>query len=241
MGILAPFRGAEMSVRRFAAIVLIGLLSSPPLASVARAAPQPPAAGTMQVDVDPVRACVLAGQYAEFQGGVNPPDGVSRARLFFHSALSNDFYYVEAVLEGGRYVARIPQARPGSGPLSFYLEVTKTDFLQARSVDGSALVVRKIEECPADRKPAPVAPGGPVSVFDVAGNPAFPTGFDGITGAGAAAGAGGAAAGGGVGGAAGSGAFFTSTAGLITLGAVAIGVTTIVIATRDNGAKSPSR
>lgn len=217
-------------------------MAAPPMASVARAGPQAPSAGAMQVDVDPIRACIIAGEYSQFQGAVTPMEGISRARLFFHSSLSNDFYYVEAVLEGGRYVARIPRANPQAGPLNFYLEATKNDFSQARSVDGNAIIVRKIEECPADRKAAPVAPGGPVSVFDVAGNPAFPAGFEGVTGAGAAAGVGGAAAGGGVGGAAGAGAgFFTTTAGLITLGAVAVGVTTIVIATRGDGVKSPSR
>jgi len=231
---VAPVRGAEMSVRRLAAMALIALLSAPRLASVAEAAPQPPSAGGLRVDVDPTRACIVVGQYPQFQGAIVPIDGVTRSRLFFHSALSNDFYYVEAVLEGGRYVARMPRPRLEAGPISFYLEATKSDFSQARSIEGTAIVVRKIEECPSDRKPAPVAPGGPVSVFDVAGNAAFPAGFEGITGAAAAASTG-------VGAAAGAGGFFTSTAGLITLGAVAVGVTTIVIATNGNEPKSPSR
>jgi hypothetical protein len=226
-----------MRVRRIAATVLIGLLAAPPMASVAGAAPQPPSGGAIQVNFDPLRACILAGEYAQFQGFVTPPDGVSRARLFFHSSLSNDFYYVEAVLEGGRYVARIPRVRPNAGPLSLYLEATKNDFSQSRSPEGTAIVVRKIEECPADRKAAPIAPGGPVSVFDVAGNPAFPAGFEGLTGV-----AGAASGGAGVGAAAGSGgSFLTSTAGLITLGALAVGITTVVIATNGNAPKSPSR
>src|SRR5207237_721231 len=113
-------------------------------------------------------------------------------------------------------------------------EATKNDFSQGRSTEGTAIIVRKIEECPADRKPAPVAPGGPVSVFDVAGNPAFPAGFEGLTGVAAAA-----SGGAGVGAAAGAGAgFLTSTAGLITLGAVAVGITTIVIVTSGNEPKS---
>src|SRR5437773_7956167 len=223
-----------MSVRRLAAIVLIVLLAAPPLVSVAGAAP--PSAGGLQVDIDPIRACILAGQYPQFQGGIVPMDGVTRSRLFFHSALAPDFYYVEAVLEGGRYVARLPRPRPEAGPITVYLEATKSDFSQARSGEGTAIVVRKIEECPADRKPAPVAPGGPVSVFDVAGNPAFPAGFEGVTGVAAAGG------GAGVGSAAGAGGgFLTSTAGLITLGAVAVGITTIVIVTNGNEPNSPSR
>jgi len=207
------------------------------MASVAVAAPQPPSAGSMQVQLDPIKACFLVGEYPQLQGGVVPMAGVTRSRLFFHSSLSNDFYYVEAVLDGGRLVARLPRPRPEAAPLTFYLEATKSDFSVGRSAEGMAIVVRKIEECPADRKAAPVAPGGPVSVFDVAGNPAFPAGFEGLTGA-----AGAAAGGAGVGAAAGAGgSFLTSTAGLITLGAVAVGITTVVIVTNGNEPKSPSR
>ncbi len=225
-----------MSVCRPAAIVLIPLLAAPPMASVAAAAPQPPSGGSMQVEVDPTKACFVAGEYPHLQGGVVPMEGVTRSRLFFHSALSNEFYYVEAVLEGGKLGVRLPRPRMEAGPLTFYLEATKGDFSVGRSLEGMAIVVRKVEECPSDRKVAPVSPGGPVSVFDVAGNPAFPAGFEGLTGAGAAAAAGG------VGAAAGAGGFFTSTAGLITLGAFAVGVTTVVIATRGgNEPKSPSR
>jgi len=131
-----------MSVRRLAAIVLIVLLAAPPLVSVAGAAP--PSAGGLQVDIDSIRACILAGQYPQFQGGIVPMDGVTRSRLFFHSALAPDFYYVEAVLDVGRYVARLPRLRFEAGPLSFYMEATKSDFSQARSAEVTAIVVRKI-------------------------------------------------------------------------------------------------
>jgi hypothetical protein len=231
-------RGWKMSVRKVVAIVLVGLLVAPPMASISMAAPQSPSNAGMEVDVDPSQACVLAGEYPQFQGVVVPMDGITRSRLFFRSSLSPDMYYVEAVLESGRYVARIPRPTRNAGPIMFYLEATKNDFSQGRSGEGNAIVVRKIEECPADRKAAPIAPGGPVSVFDVAGNPAFPAGFEGITGAGAAGAAGAA---GGVGGAAGAGAgFLTSTAGLITLGAIAVGVTTIVLVTNDSNPRPPA-
>ena len=225
-----------MSIRRLAAVVLVPLLTAPPAVSVAGAAPQSPA-GTLQVEVDPTRACVLAGEYPQFQGSIIPTSGVRRVRLFFHSALSPDFYYVESVLEGGRYVARIPRPRPEAGPISFYLDAAG-DSGQGRSADGEAIVVRKIEDCPRDRKAAPVAPGGPVSVFDVAGNAAFPAGFEGVTGAAAVG-----AATGGVGAAAGAGGFFTSKAGLIALGAVAVGVGTLIVLSGNDSTRpqSPSR
>src|SRR5713101_6430484 len=128
-----------MSVRRPAAVVLIVLLAAPPMASVAWAAPQARSAGGLQVDVDPTPACILAGQYPQLQGAIRPMDGVTRSRLFFHSALAPDFYYVEAALEGGRYVARLPRPRLEAGPLTFYLEATKNDFSQARSREGTAI------------------------------------------------------------------------------------------------------
>jgi len=225
-----------MSVRRLAAVVLVLLLAAP-MATLAGAAPQAPPVPALLVDVDPASGCVLAYEYPQLQGSIVPLTGVTRSRLFFHSALGPDFYYVEAVLEGGRYVARLPRPRPEAGPIVYYLEATRSDFSQGRSGEGNAIVVRKIEDCPASRKAAPVAPGGPVSVFDVAGNPSFPAGFDGIAGA-AAAGAGGAA---GVGVAAGAGGgFLTSNVGIMTLAAVAVGITTVVILT-NNGPQSPSR
>jgi hypothetical protein len=224
-----------MSVRRLAAVVLVPLLAAPPGVSVATASPQV-GGGTLQVQVDPAPACVLAGEYPQFQGVVIPMSGIRRTRLYFTSALSPDIYYVEAVLEGGRYVARLPRPRPEAGPITFYLEAAGESG-QGRSPDANAIVVRRIEECPGDRKAAPVAPGGPVSVFDVAGNAAFPAGFEGVTGAAAIAGGSG-----GVGAAAGAGgSFFTTTAGFITLGAVAVGIGTVIIITQDDGPTSPSR
>ena len=40
-----------MGVRRLAAIILVPLLAAPPMASVAGAAPQPPSAGALQLEV----------------------------------------------------------------------------------------------------------------------------------------------------------------------------------------------
>jgi len=220
-----------MTVRRLAIMVSGALLAAPLYVATVSAAPQSAPAGDVQVDVDPVKGCILVGEYPQFQGSVAPMEGVTRVRLFFRSALSPDFFFVEAVLEGGRYVSRIP--RPTSaqtGPVQYYLEATRSDLVQGRSGEGNSIVVRKVEECPGDRKAAPVAPGGPVSVFDVAGNPAFPAGFEGVMGATAAGGAA-------VGAAAGGGSFFTSTAGLITAGAIVAGVTTAVIVANQSGSR----
>jgi hypothetical protein len=45
--------------------------------------------------------------------------------------------------------------------------------------DGNVIVVRKMEDCPADRKVVSRRPGGPVAVFDAVAR-AFPVGFAGI-------------------------------------------------------------
>lgn len=230
-----------MSIHRLAAIVLVPLLVSPPGLSVASAAAQTPAGGTLQVNVDPSRACVIAGEHPQFQGSIVPMSGVRRARLFFRSAFSAELSYVEAVLEGGRYVARLPCAQPETGLITFYLDASG-DGGQGRSADGNAIVVRRIEECPGDRRAAPISPGGPVSVFGVAGNPASPPGFECVTRA-AAAGAGGADAGA----AAGSeGSFFGTKAGAFTLAALGLGIGTVIFITQQDdeptpGPTSPSR
>jgi hypothetical protein len=222
-----------MSIHRLAAVVLVPLLAAPPAVSVAAADPPAPAGSTLEVAVDSPRACVVAGEHPQVQGTITPMSGVRRARLFFRSALSADFYYVEAVLAGGRSIARLPCALPGAGSISFYLDATG-DGSGGRSADGDAIVVRRSDECSGDRTVAPISPGGPVRVFDVAGNPAFPAGFGGVAGGGpvcevarpvAAAGRN----------------FFGTTTGLATLAAAGLGIAAIIIVSNDNQPTSPSR
>jgi hypothetical protein len=188
------------------------------------------------VALDTPRACVVAGEHPQVQGTITPMSGVRRARLFFRSALGPDFYYVEAVLAGGRSVARLPCALPGAGSISFYLDASG-DGSGGRSAEGDAIVVRKSDECSGGRALAPISPGGPVRVFDAAGNPAFPAGFGGVAGGGTAcevARPAAAAAGGGRN-------FFGTTTGLVTLAAAGLGIAAIIIVSNDNQPTSPSR
>jgi hypothetical protein len=222
-----------MSIHRLAAIVLVPLLVAPPSVSVASAAQAPVGSG-LEVSIDPSSACVIAGEHPQFQGSITPMSGVRQARLFFQSALSPDVYSVPAVLEGGRYVARVPCPRLDTGSFTFYLEASG-DGGQGRSAVGNAIVVRRIEDCPGDRRVAPMSPGGPVSVFGVAGSPALPAGFEGVTGAAACAGAGANTA-------APADSFFESKAGALTLAAAGLGIgAAIFFATRDDEPTSPSR
>jgi len=224
-----------MRIRRSAAVVLVLLLIAPPGASVAGAAAQAPAGGTLEVALDTPRACVVAGEHPQVQGTITPMSGVRRARLFFRSALNPDSYYVEAVLAGGRSIARLPCPLSGAGSISFYLEATG-DGSGGRSADGDAVVVRRSDECSGDRTAAPISPGGPVRVFDAAGNPAFPAGFGGVAGSATACEVGARPAAGG------KGNFFGTTAGRVALAAAGVGIGAIVyFATRDNEPTSPSR
>ena len=201
---------------------------------MAVAAPPPPGS-TLQVALDSPRACLVAGEHPQLQGSILPMGGARQVRLFFRSSLNTDYYYVEAVLAGGRSMARLPCPRPEAGFITFYFDATG-DGGQGRSVDADAIVVRKSEDCASDRASVPVSPGGPVRVFDAAGNPAFPAGFGGVAGAATAcevsvrpvAGAG-------------SRNFFGTTAGLVTLAAAGLGIAAIIIVSNDNQPTSPSR
>ena len=221
-----------MSLRRLAAVVLVFLLVAPPVAPAAGAAPQAPAGSTLEVALDTPRACVVTGEHPQIQGTITPMSGVRRARLFFRSALSADFYYVEAVLAGGRSIARLPCPLPEARSVSFYLDATG-DGSGGRSAEGDALVVRKGEECSSDRTLAPVSPGGAVRVFDVAGNPAIPPGFGGVVGGATACEARPVAAAG--------RNFFGTTAGLVTLAAAGVGIAALIINRNENQPTSPSR
>ena len=207
---------------------------------MAAAAPQAPAgsnpAGSgLQVALDTPQACVVAGEHPQFQGTITPVSGVNRARLFFRSTLTADLYYVEAVLAGGRAVARLPCPHAETGSIIFYLDAAG-DGSGGRSADGDAQVVRKSEDCSSDRTLAPISPGGAVRVFDVAGNPAVPRGFDGVVGGATACEAARPVA------AAGRN-FFGTTAGIVTLAAAAVGITTLIVVSNNNNNQptSPSR
>jgi hypothetical protein len=227
-----------MSIHRLAAVVLAALLVAPPGVSVAAANPQAPAGGTLQVALDASHACVIAGEHSQVQGTILPSSGAGRARLFFRSTLTADFYYVDAVLAGGRSVARLPCPRPEAGSISFYFDAAG-DGSQGRSPDGDAIVVRRSEECSSDRALAPIAPGGPVRVFDVAGNPAVPPGFAGVIGGATACEARVPVAA-----AVGGGNFFGTTAGIVTLAAAGLGIAALIVVSNhdnDNQPISPSR
>jgi hypothetical protein len=179
--------------------------------------------------------CMVAGTNPQIDAGITPDGQVQAGRVYFHSALSDAFYYVEMNVEGGRYVGVLPKPRPDAGPITYYVEGVGTNYAQTQSPEAQATVVEKAEDC-RDKPVAALGPADPVRVFSVAGGTALPAGFTGVSsvvaaGAGAGAAAAATAAGGGMSG---------GTIAIIG-GAIAVGVGTIAIVTTGSPPASPSR
>jgi hypothetical protein len=221
-------------VKRTFASSLVILLASPPFASPA--APTP-----ISVAHSPVN-CMVAGTNPQIEAGITPDPQVQVGRVYFKSALGGDFYYVEMVRARGRHIGLLPRPLPGSGPILYYVEGLGRDYAQSQTPENNAAVVSSADEC-RDKLPAAVGPSGPVRVFSASGATGVPPGFAGVSSVvtvGASAGSSVAAAGA----ATGAGSFFKSTAGIITLSALALGIIgTVIIVTRDddNPPQSPAR
>lgn len=178
-------------------------------------------ATTLSVAHDRV-SCMVAGSHPQIDATLVPEPGVQAGRVYFHSALGRQFYYVEMQREGGRFVGTLPKPSATASPVTYYVEGLGTDHSQARSPETMARVVENGSDCD-DGKLAAVGQGGtPVQVFSTTGATTLPPGFTGVTSVLATTGGGAAGAGA-------TGDFITSTAGLVLLGAGAIGVATAVV------------
>ena len=222
---------------RLVIFALVILLVAPPFAP---AEPQaPPAPVPLSVAASRVE-CMVAGTNPQIDAGITPEDQVQAGRVYFKSALGNDFYYVEMLLVAGRYVGVLPKPRLDAGPITYYVEGVGRDYAQSQSPETRSVVVEKSGDC-GDKPVAALGPGDPVRVFAVTGGTALPPGFTGVSSV-VAAGAGtGAAA---AGAAAAGGSFLTSTAGIIVMSAAAVGVATVVVVSTgdsDNPPASPTR
>jgi len=224
-----------MEAMRLVAGALVILLAAPPFAP---AEPQaPPAPMPLSVTASPV-GCIVAGTNPQVDAGITPDDQVQMGRVYFKSALGDAFFYVEMAPQAGRYVGVLPKPRPDAGPITIYVEGVGRDYAQTQSPEERAIVVEKREDC-GDKPAAALGPADPVRVFSVSGGTALPPGFFGVSSVVAAgAGAGGAAAVGAA--AAGGGSFFASTTGIIVMGAVAVGVGTVVIVSTGGSENPPA-
>ena len=224
-------------MKRQLASSLVILLVAPPLAP---AAPQDPQAQVpLSVALSPAVGCVVAGTNPQIGAGITPEDQVQAGRVYFKSALGDAFYYVEMAPSGGRFIGVLPKPRADAGPITYYVEGVARSYAQSQTTEQRADVVEKPEDC-GNRPLAALGPSDPVRVFSMTGGTALPPGFTGVSsvGAGGAGTAGAAAAG------AGGGSFLGSTAGIIAVSALAVGVTTAVIVStggEDNPPASPIR
>ena len=211
-----------MKLRRSVALGVAAMMSSPLVpAAPAAAATAFQGSSAVQVIHSPV-SCMVADQYPQLEATAPPGANVKGARAYFHSALSNEFSYVEGELVGGRWVFRLPRPQLDAGPVTYYIE-----FLpDGRSPDHTAVVVREAADCD-DRPVAPFAPGGPAAIFGPGGAAVVaPAGFGGVGAAGTVV----AASSGGI-----------STGLLIAGGAILAGGAVAIIVLRDDEPASPSR
>jgi hypothetical protein len=184
-------------------------------------APIGPASSALTIEHRPV-GCLVANEHAEIDAVIRPATKVKRARVFFKAARDRAYHYVEMAPEIGRFVACLPQSYKDASPVEYYIEAETADAESTRTGDFDALVVNKADECPQPRLTAVICPCRvPVAVYDMAGQPVFPSAFGGIAGQ--------------LGGALVSP--IAGTASLVAIGASAIGVTVIA----QPGPASPSR
>ena len=122
--------------------------------------------------------CMIAGQFPLVNARIEPAAGVARARVYFKSALSPNWYYVEMIpAEGGGFSGKLPRPKVEASPVTYYIQATTTDFGDAQTPEISSIVVNDAGEC-EDKAIAPIGPPGEVTVFSAATGAAIaPAGF----------------------------------------------------------------
>ena len=126
---------------------------------------------------DPI-GCMIAGQFPLVNARIEPAAGVARARVYFRSSQSPNWYYVEMMpAEGGGFSGKLPRPRLEASPVTYYIQATTTEFGDAQTAEISSIVVEDAGEC-EDRALAPIGPPGEVTVFSAATGAAIaPAGF----------------------------------------------------------------
>jgi hypothetical protein len=126
---------------------------------------------------DPI-GCMIAGQFPMVNARIEPALSVARARVYFKSSQSPNWYYVEMVpVEGGGFSGKLPRPKIEASPVTYYIQGTTTEFGDAQIPEISAIVVNDAGEC-EDKAIAPLGPPGEVTVFSAATGAAIaPAGF----------------------------------------------------------------
>ena len=150
----------------------------------------PGATGTAKITHDFVD-CITEGEFTLIEAVFEPLSSVVNGRLYFQSNLSPEWFYTEfekiepAVAGGPTHRAFIPKVNQDGGieTITYYLQVTSTDFAETKSMEKTAKVVAGATEC--EGKLAPIgSPDGAVSVLSATGGAAGSlAGFGGVAGA----------------------------------------------------------
>jgi hypothetical protein len=122
--------------------------------------------------------CMIAGQFPLVNARIEPSAGVARARVYFRSVQSPDWFYVEmGPLEGGGFSGKLPRPKLEASPVTYYIQATTTEFGDAQIAEIQSIVVQDAAEC-EERAIAPIGGPGEVTVFSAATGAAIaPAGF----------------------------------------------------------------
>ena len=121
---------------------------------------------------------MIAGQFPLVNAGIEPAASVARARVYFKSSQSPNWYYVEMMPgETGGFSGKLPRPRIEASPVTYYIQATTTEFGDAQIGEIESIVVNDAGEC-EDKAIAPIGPPGEVTVFSAATGAAIaPAGF----------------------------------------------------------------
>lgn len=123
---------------------------------------------------DPI-GCFVAGQYPQVEAAVAPPEQFVGGRVYFRSARSTDYYYVDMTNGIGGIMGRLPKPKLEASPVTYYIQVVGKGYTQTQTREIVARVVERAADC--DRKVAAIAPSGPSTVYAAGGAVAFPADF----------------------------------------------------------------
>jgi hypothetical protein len=139
------------------------------------AAPAEPVTATTILH-DPI-GCMIAGQFPLVNARIEPAASVARARVYFKSAQSPNWYYVEATPFEGGFSGKLPRPKLEASPVTYYVQATTTEFGDAQIGEISSIVVTDAGEC-QEKALAPIGAPGEVTVFSAATGAAIaPAGF----------------------------------------------------------------
>jgi hypothetical protein len=152
--------------------------------------------------------CIVAERFPVIEARIAPPDRLSRARVFFRSAGTPNWYFVEMRPEKGSFHGTLPKPMKTTTSIEYYIDALDRSVAETRTPEYAPQVV-SAGSCPSNMAAAAFVASAKIAVGALTGGPAVPLGFSsaGVVSAG-------------VGGAAAGGATASGTGGGLSTGAV---------------------